>query len=116
MEATVILARCPDTGELYGMRTERTSDGDWWRNWAFPVSARQANAEGYDRTQIRGTLRCETGYPGCPYCGAAALVQCGKCGRLSCWTGRDVRACPWCGVRMGDFQEVSEVRVSGGDM
>lgn len=116
MEATVILARCPDTGELYGMRTERMPDGDWRRNWAFRVSARQASAEGYDKTQIRGSLHCEAGYPGCPYCGASALVQCGKCGRLSCWKGRDMQSCPWCGVRMDGIHEVPELRVSGGDM
>ena len=116
MEATVILARCPDNGRLYGMRTEKRSDGDWRRNWAFPINERQANAEGYDKTEIRGSLRYEPEYPGCPYCGRKNLAQCGNCGKLTCWKGEDAFLCAWCGVRMGNFREVSEVRVSGGTM
>ena len=116
MEATVILARCPDNGQLYGMRTQKMPDGDWRRNWAFPVNARQAKSEGYDKMEIRGSLRYEAGYPGCPYCGAKNLLQCGKCGKLTCWKGGRALVCGWCGIRAERFERVSEVRVSGGDM
>ena len=70
MEATVILARCPDNRQVYGMRTEKMPDGDWRRNWAFALDERRAKSEGYDRLKVRGSLRYTAEYPGCPYCGA----------------------------------------------
>lgn len=116
MEATVILARCPDNRQVYGMRTEKMPDGDWRRNWAFAIDERRAKSEGYDRLKVRGSLRYTAEYPGCPYCGAKNLVQCGNCGKLTCWKGEEELACAWCGIGMGGFERVSEVRVSGGEM
>ena len=115
MEATVILAKCPETGQLYGMRTQKMPDGDWKRTWAFPLSERQANAEGYGRVQITGALRHTDAYPGCPCCRAKRLVQCGQCGRLSCWKKEAQGVCPWCGFS-ARIRQTPEIRVSGGDM
>ena len=116
MEATVLLAKCPANKRLYGMRTQKMSDGDWVQTWAFAVNERGIKSEGYDRVQIKGSLGYSPEYPGCPYCRAKNLVQCGRCGKLSCWTEEAQEiSCQWCGFT-SRVERVSEIRVSGGDM
>ena len=37
----------------------------------------------------------------CPYCANQALIQCGSCGRLSCYPGAEKGTtvkCGWCGA------------------
>lgn len=49
MKATVIPGRCSNEKKLFGMRTQRMSDGDWWRTWSFPIDETKAKHEGYDK-------------------------------------------------------------------
>ena len=117
MEATVILAKCPKKKLMYGMRTQKMSDGDWWRTWAFPIDERRANNEGYDAAKIQGNLYQTEGYPGCPYCGTFQFVQCGSCHRISCWNGETRLKCGWCGIVMDSIVTTTDkFDVSGGDM
>lgn len=115
MEAAVLLAKCRKRNGIYGMRTQKMEDGDWWRTWAFPVDENKANEKGYAVTEVHGNLYNTKQYPGCPYCGSVNLVQCDKCKKLSCWNGENHLACPWCGNEMKDLV-TSEVSVSGGDL
>ena len=115
MEATVLLAKCKKRNGYYGMRVQRLEDGDWWRTWAFPIDDRDAYRKESVVTSLRGNLFNTKQYPGCPYCGSINLVQCNKCGKLSCWNGEEQLSCPWCGHDMKNFVS-SEVSVSGGDI
>ena len=117
MEAAIILAKCYKKNQAYGIRTEKMSDGDWWRTWAFPMDVRRAQKEGYDVTKVQGNLYETEEYPGCPYCGTKSFVQCGKCLKISCWNGETSLKCPWCGNDMDNIISTTEkFDVSGGDI
>ena len=91
-------------------------DGDWWRTWAFPINESRASSEGYDMTKIQGNLYSTEDYPGCPHCGTSGFVQCGKCGKLSCWNGETTMKCNWCGVQLENIVTTENgFDVSGGD-
>lgn len=115
MEAAVILARCSRGAKLYGMRTQKMEDGDWWRTWAFPIDENRAHKEGYDTTPIRGNLKNTSGYPGCPYCGTYNFAQCGKCSKLTCYNGEKQLKCGWCGIILKNFETARDgFELSGG--
>lgn len=114
MEAEVILAKCPKNNRTYGMRTQKMSDGDWWRTWAFPINEKKAHNEGYDITEVKGGLNPMEEYPGCPYCGTKGFVQCGRCRKLSCYNGEEQIVCKWCGNLMSNFVTSESFDVSGG--
>lgn len=117
MEAAVILVKCSNGKRVYGIRTQKMSDGDWWRTWAFPVDEKRAKNEGYDETKVQGNLYHTEEYPGCPYCGTKNFVQCNKCKKISCWHGETRMTCPWCGNNMDNIVSATEkFHVSGGDI
>lgn len=98
MEAAVIMMKCPTANKQYAVRIQKTLDGDWCRTWAFKISPKRAQVEGYDQTPITGSLSAERSFPGCPHCGKTGFMQCGLCGRLSCWDGVEgIATCAWCG-------------------
>ena len=66
MDAAVILAKCYKTKKMYGMRSQKMNDGDWWRTWAFPIDEKRAHGEGYDTTIVQGNMYHTEEYPGCP--------------------------------------------------
>ena len=116
MEAAIILAKCSKQKKTYGIRTEKMSDGDWWRTWAFPISDRRAKNEGYDNTPILGNMYATKDFPGCPYCGAKSFVQCGKCRKISCWKGESSLPCNWCGNYLNNITTAtSKFSLFGGD-
>ncbi len=117
MEAAVILTKCPKYKKVYGMRVQKMPDNDWWRTWTFPIDEKRAHREGYDVTRILGNLNCTDDYPGCPYCGAMGFVECGRCGKLSCWSGEKSVKCEWCGVTMTSISVNTEkFSLKGGDI
>lgn len=103
MEANILLFKCSKAKRIYGVRVQKMKDGDWWRTWAFKISPKQAQHEGYDRTPVQGNLNATEEYPGCPYCGANNFVQCGNCQKISCWNGETQLTCPWCGTIMNNI-------------
>lgn len=111
MEAVIVMAQCPKTHGLYGIRTQKERDGSWLMTWSFKLDNKKAAAEGYDRSKISGAVYFSEKYPGCPYCGTIGWVKCGKCGMLSCY-GAGANGenppfkCPKCGN--GGNVEVAE--------
>ena len=103
MDATVIMIHCAKQNRVFGARTERMEDGDWWRTWAFPISEHIARNEGYDQTPVRGNLYCTKEYPGCPYCGTLSFVHCNVCHKLTCWNNETSLVCPWCKNKMDNI-------------
>lgn len=117
MEAAIILARCTKRKQIYGMRTQKMSDGDWWRTWAFSLDENRARNEGYDVTKVQGNLYHTEEYPGCPYCRTTSFVQCNICSKLSCWNNEARMNCLWCGNDMDNIVTATEkFNVSGGDI
>ena len=117
MEAAVILAKCPRYKITYGMRTQKMSDGDWWRTWSFSIDENRAKKEGYDETKFRGSLWYTKEYPGCPYCESKGFAQCNTCHKLMCWNGETHMTCLWCGNELSNIVTATEkFSVSGGDI
>ena len=117
MDAAVILAKCYKTKKMYGMRSQKMNDGDWWRTWAFPIDEKRAHGEGYDTTIVQGNMYHTEEYPGCPYCGTKNFVQCNKFRKLSCWNGETRLTCLWCGNDMNNIATATEkFNLSGGDI
>jgi hypothetical protein len=117
MKASVVLIRCSKSKRIFGARTQKMDDNDWWRTWAFPIDEGKARREGYDSETVNGNLNCTKEYPGCPYCGTKGFVQCPSCRRLSCWSGEKSMDCQWCGKHMGPINvSTKKFTVSGGDL
>ncbi len=113
MKAEVILMKCPETGRIYGVRAEERH-GDWFRTWAFPIDARRASSEGFDRNEIKGSLDYTEDYNGCPYCKTKTMVLCSRCGKLSCWNNEERITCGWCGLTGDVLTTEGDISVKGG--
>ena len=121
MEASVILAKCGDQSNLFGIRVEKRGS-DWVSTWAFPVDAAKAGREGFDRNKVTGSFQAVEGYPGCPYCGTSKLVQCG-CEKMLCYRWSTISArseikaekkslrCPWCNLVIDEIRDVESFTV-----
>lgn len=68
LNAAVGIAKCPATGNIYGVRVEEKADKKWWATWAFPIKPETAKREGYTTNQFPPDILYEKEYPGCPYC------------------------------------------------
>jgi hypothetical protein len=114
LNASVVLARCPKTKKLYGMRAEQRGK-DWVRTWAFPIDEQNAKNEGFTANKVSGSLNAVDDYPGCPYCGNSGFVLC-SCGKIGCWVGgneANTYTCPWCGQTCG-VETADNFDVKGG--
>ncbi len=108
VNATVLVFRCDKTGQSYGVRVQKMSNGDWVRTWSFPLQEEAIQFEKYEKQKIVGNFDCTEEYQGCPYCGAFGFVKCGSCGKISCYR-KDMKeffTCQWC----GDSGGVSEAK------
>ncbi|MEU4807165.1 hypothetical protein [Actinosynnema sp. NPDC023587] len=94
MRADVLLARCRQGAALYGLRVEQHPES-WYATWAFVIDEAKARGEKYEATTTEGGLGIGEGFPGCPRCTADSFVQCGRCGRLSCWVTGAHWSCQW---------------------
>lgn len=97
-EAAIALCKCKESHKVYGVRFEKVSSKRWKYTWAFKIKESSAQREGYDGTEIDGTIEPASDYPGCPYCGSKYFVIC-QCGKLNCNTsdGKTFK-CEWCGL------------------
>lgn len=114
MTATVILTKCRQGGELFGIRAEKRDDDAWYATWAFKVSERTASREKFGDTEICGSVYVTTEYPSCPYCSAKGFFQCSECGRTTCWDGENETVCKWCGNAAETSAEDSFESLTGG--
>ena len=120
MVANVILARCAEYQKLFGIRIEKQGE-DWLRTWAFPIDEVRAKHEGFDKTEISGSLEVTPDYPGCPYCNGVFLLQC-TCGKMICCknktTGESEESysvlCEWCGNVTKDIEYTDKLSVNSG--
>ncbi len=97
MNATVILAKCKNSKESFGIRAEQQNN-TWVFTWAFKISEKVAANEGYNTTNVSGVISLDDDYPGCPHCKATGFSQCGKCKKTACFGGNAEKVtCPHCG-------------------
>lgn len=96
-KVVIVLSKCSNKKELFGIRVEEKSPGKWSADWAFKIQDAMAKKEGYAEIKIP-VFEIESAYPGCPYCKNRSFFQC-TCGyKLSCWNERDKTVtCGWCG-------------------
>ena len=115
MEANILLFKCPKEKQIFGVRVQKMSDGDWYRTWAFKIKPNNAKNEGYDKTMVQGNMYATEEYPGCPHCGAIGFVQCGHCQKITCWNGETSMVCQWCGTTMNDIVTATDKFSISGD-
>lgn len=108
MEAKVLIFKCTNGSQPFGVRVQKMEDRDWWRTWAFKISANIVSNEGYDRNQVQGNLYSTEDYPGCPYCGTDYFVQCASCKKVSCWHQERDLMCQWCRTMMRGITMASD--------
>lgn len=108
MEESILLFKCSQAQQLYGVRVQRMEDGDWWRTWAFKVKSQSAPSEEYGKTPVQSNLYATAEYPGCPYCGTSTLVKCGACQKFCCYHGETSLVCPWCGNKIENIVTATE--------
>lgn len=93
----IVAARCGQTAQAFGLRFERSGEASWSLTWAFALKESAARREGYDRSEISGTMQLDPSYPGCPHCAKRTIIHCGSCDKVSCWDEETrVITCPWC--------------------
>ncbi|HPQ35203.1 MAG TPA: hypothetical protein PK563_11960 [Tenuifilaceae bacterium] len=78
MQATVILAKCKNSKESFGIRAEQQGS-KWVFTWAFKISDKVSANEGYNTTNVAGVISLDADYPGYPHFKAMGFSQCGKC-------------------------------------
>ena len=111
--ANIIVAKCSHTKNLFGIRVEN-KNGVWHFTWAFKIGEQAAKNEGYDSNTISGTVETDSEYPGCPHCETKNWISCGKCGKVTCYSGGEISTCAWCG-NTGKLKEATYFDLKGGD-
>ncbi len=99
-EARIGLCYCKECKKIYGVRFEQY-ENEWKATWAFPIKKEESiKRENYDKTQLKGLIRWDEDYPGCPYCHSKGFVICDNCGGLNCNTNPNdkIFTCGWCGI------------------
>lgn len=95
-KAFIVISKCSQSNQSFGIRFEEKSRGQWLADWAFSIKESMARREGYDRTEISGSFGLDSIYPSCPLCKNPSIVKCG-CGKVSCWDGENQTVmCLWC--------------------
>jgi hypothetical protein len=98
----IVMARCTQSKQSFGIRLEEKISSQWVADWAFPIKESTATKEGYDKSEIAGSFLLDETYPGCPYCKRSNFCLCGgglfsQCGKVGCSDGEDtIYICPWC--------------------
>ena len=115
VNAQVILIRCKSSKRLYCARIQQKKGNEWEMTWSFPIDDNRAKNEGFDKTKIKADCYATDDYPGCPTCGSTGYVQCGSCGKLTCWNGENRSKCAWCNEQLNDIAYRGAMDISVGD-
>lgn len=97
VNVVVAVARCSIHHQLFGMRVEERTAGQWLADWAFTISEAVAGRERYGQAEVHGRFGIDAAFPGCPYCHSRSFFKCGVCYKLTCWDTVSTQAeCAWC--------------------
>lgn len=116
INAQIILCKCSKAQGIYAMRAEEALKNKWKINWAFAITAKRAQSEKYNSSQINGSFDLADEFPGCPFCGNMSFFSCGTCGKLTCWDGvtKTVK-CAHCG-KVSDIEGTIATISTGEDI
>lgn len=112
-DAFAVMAVCPEAKKTYGITVDKIKSGQYKFVWAFKIDEEKAHREGYDSTNVKGSVVLDSEYPGCPYCGEKRHIICTSCGRFFCYHGQEKVTCPNCGAS-GNVATVEQVDLKGG--
>lgn len=112
-EAFAVMAACEKTKDCYGITVDKVKNGIFKFVWAFKIDKDKAKREGYDTTNVKGSVIFDENFPGCPFCGEKRHVVCSSCGKFFCYHGQKHVTCPNCGAS-GDIVSVEQVDLKGG--
>lgn len=114
VNAKVVLMRCQHNKKMFGVRIQQNHGNNWDLTWAFPISEKRAENEGFNKENLNVNLGYISTYPGCPYCFTKGFVQC-ECGKLTCYNDSGEVICAWCGRIMNNFRESNCFDLSTGE-
>jgi len=86
-------ARCRRDGRDFVIRLE-CARGQWVAANGSPTAP--WGESGADTVDTPGGIAPGPDYS-CPYCSANNFVCCGRCGRMTCWSGTSSFVCRYCG-------------------
>ena len=75
-EAFAVMAICSETKQSFGITVDKINSGQYKFVWAFKIDKDKAHREGYDATNVKGSVILDSEYPGCPYCGEKRHIVC----------------------------------------
>ncbi len=55
-EAVIVLCKCGNHHQTYGIRAEKLGHDSWTFTWAFPIKEVAAKREGFDKSSIKGKI------------------------------------------------------------
>lgn len=112
--AQVLLCRCSQNKELFGITLEKRADGDWNMAYSYPINENRAKSEGFDSNKITASLYLLNSFKGCPFCGSISFFQCGVCNRISCKKNDDSVNCAWCKTQLTNFLPQDKASIETG--
>lgn len=112
-DAFAVMAVCGEAKQPFGITVDKIRNGQYKFVWTFKIDEEKAHREGYDATNVKGSVILDEEYPGCPYCGEKRQIICSSCGRFFCYHGQKNVTCPNCGAS-GDVVPVEQINLKGG--
>jgi len=113
-EAFAVLAACEETKKSFGITID-PKGRDLKFVWAFKIDREKAHKEKFDSHHVKGAIRLDDNFPGCPYCHSKNFYLCGNCGAVVCYHGQKSVTCPLCG-NVGEVQYVESIDLKGGGL
>jgi len=109
--AFAVIARCPNSGQMYGITVDETGPDEYSFIWTFKVTQQQAERENYTSNTVHGEVLHDDNFPGCPYCGETSHFFC-HCGNVQCCPSDDTWArCMKCGWE-GEIHHATEFDIT----
>ena len=108
-EAVFLPINCAATHQRFYARYDFAFEGTWVLSYGLkdlPADVGGASSGSSSRTTISGKRRTGPQYH-CPHCGSTEYVQCGRCGKLTCYPGYGRFHCDHCGNE-GEVEGVIE--------
>jgi hypothetical protein len=96
-KVVIVMAKCCQNKEPFGIRFEEREPDVWEGTWAFSINKSNVRQEVYDIQSINGSFSFSPEYPGCPYCKSMSAVLCNECKGITCHNGKKrIVKCPNC--------------------
>ena len=112
-EVRFVPAMCLVKREAFFMKLVATDDA-WILEDAFIDGSPADVSSNYESTLFSLGKRFDASKFVCPLCVAKSFTQCGSCNRLTCWDGREITECAYCGISGKPFGRMRYIGVVTG--